>query len=391
VRHRARWRAGLLAVVVVSLGGGDTVAPSPSYRGVSPRNPANPAESKLILLEQSPIPADAVPGARARLDDLPFDGIVISVGASSEIQRQTPLGLEELRRQLAPIRDVSFTRLRRNFVIVYATPAGAFSSYQPTVIANFADLAQAAREAGLRGIFFDNEEYFGPAWAPDVACSGAELAACRVAAQQTAESVMQAMIERWPTIEFMTSSGPWLSEPQTAEHLAGMGYNDIAHANEVWGSFAVGLLEGSAGTAAAYIDGGGIYTQRSVADLEIAYDWFRYGLPEHSDIVPPGLKQAYEDEIEIAFGLYDFPVEYRGKQSDATVWGQDIADAVTVTDRYVWAYSERYNWTNNPENPDKPTVPEEYLRATRAARAAAGMTEAGCDGGAGHADTGEAT
>jgi hypothetical protein len=68
--------------------------------------------------------------------------------------------------------------------------------------------------------------------------------------------------------------------------------------------------------------------------------------------------------------VYDFPEEYKGKTSDATVWQSDIAEALSVSDKYVWAYSERYNWTNNPLNPNKPVVPEEYLDATRDARLA---------------------
>jgi hypothetical protein len=263
---------------------------------------------------------------------------------------------------------MDFDNLEHNFLLVYATPAGSFADYDDAVVDNFADVAQAAREVGLRGILFDNEEYFGPTWDEEVACPGLDLSQCREQARAVGAQVMQAMSTRWPAINMMTASGPWISEPLTYTRLEHMGYNDIAHANAVWGSFAIGMLEAAAGSAASYIDGGGIYIQRSLDDLALAYDWFRHGMARESELVPAETRDLYADEIEIAFGVYDFPDEYRGKVSDASIWRQDIADALVAADEYVWAYSERFNWTNNPHNDEKPDVPPEYLAATRDAR-----------------------
>jgi hypothetical protein len=356
--------AALLAAFVGAACSGESPPAS------APPLPENTGRDKeLILFEQSPIPAESLAAQHETLDDLPFDGVMFTIDASSEIQRPTPIGLDELRAQLAPLKGVEFDHLRYNFLLVYATPAGAFADYD-TVIENFANLAQAAGEVGIKGIFFDNEEYFGPAWRPDVSCPGMELDECREQARATGDELMEAMAARWPTLEVLNSSGVWLSDDGTYDQLKRMGYNDIAFANTVWGSFALGMFEGSLDNDTRYIDGGGVYTQESLDDLSVAYTWFRHGIAQQSELIPDELRTTYEDDIEIAFGVYDFPEEYHGKVSDATVWQRDITDALRVSDNYVWAYSERYNWTNNPLNPKKPVVPEEYLTATRDARLA---------------------
>jgi hypothetical protein len=362
--------ASVLVVLVMVAAACSDAATQPDMLPTTTRPPKPERARRVLLFEQSPLPVEALVARRDSVDRLPFDGVLFTIDASSTLQAPQPIGIHELRRQLAPLRSVTFEQVRHNFLLVYATPAGSFTDYAP-VIANFADVADAARESGVEGIFFDNEEYFGSTWAPDVACPGRDLAACRALARETGRKVMAAMARRWPDVKVMTASGPWLSEPATYDRLRSMGYNDIADANPVWGAFAVGLLEGAAGTDATYIDGGGIYTQRSYDDLLVAYDWFHYGLAETGSIVPDDLRGTYADEVEVAFGVYDFPERYRGKVSDPGVWHDDIVDALRATDEYVWAYSERYNWTANPHNPEKPAVPAEYLRVTAEARATA--------------------
>jgi hypothetical protein len=369
-RRTVKAFAAVAAALFGAACGGDDTSPTTATTA-GPTTTTVPEQPKqLILFEQSPIPAEALAAQHEELDQLPFDGVFFTIEASSEIQRPTRLGLETLRAQLAPLAGVEFENLQHNFLLVYATPAGAFSDYGP-VVQNFADLAQAAGEVGIEGIFFDNEEYFGPAWHPDVSCPGIDLEACREQARVVGAEVMTAMSTRWPEVEVLNSSGAWLSEDDTYDHLKDMGYNDIAFANTVWGSFAVGMFEAASGADGTYIDGGGVYTQRDAADLEIAYNWFRYGMARESDIIPDELRATYEKNLEIAFGIYDFPELYRGKVSDASVWQRDITDALRASDRYVWAYTERYNWTNNPLNPKKPVVPVEYLEATSAGREAA--------------------
>jgi hypothetical protein len=353
-----------LAVLLAAACSGAATQPESSI----PALPDNEEQPKFLLLfEQSPLPVESLAEQHDAVDELPFDGLLFTIDASSTIQGSQRLGLASLRGELSPLQGVSFDNVRHNFLLVYATPAGPFTSYD-TVVQNFADLAQASREAGLQGIFFDNEEYFGPTWRPDVTCPDIDLVQCREQARSTGRAVMTAMIERWPDVQVMTASGPWLSDSGTYEQLKHIGWNDIAGANQVWGAFAVGMLEGAAGTDAAYIDGGGVYTQSSLDDLAVAYDWFRNGMAENGDIVPADLRETYQDEVEIAFGIYDFPEQYRGKVSDPNVWRDDISEALRVADTYVWAYSERFNWTNNPLNPEKAVVPPEYLQATRDAR-----------------------
>ena len=111
---------------------------------------------------------------------LPFDGIVMESDTprkadgdfSFMTQRNSSMNATALKIQLDQLKGVDLGSARQNFVLVHATPAGAFADYgKPGNVAdNFKMLAAAAAEAGLTGIFFDSECYLGDAWNPSQVC-----------------------------------------------------------------------------------------------------------------------------------------------------------------------------------------------------------------------------
>jgi hypothetical protein len=326
---------------------------------------------KLILFEQSPIPVDSAASQVTILDSLPFDGEVMSIPASGAIMSQNLVGLTNLRSQLAPLQNAHFTKMKNNFLIVYASPAGDYTSFSPNVVQNFSDLAQAASEVGITGVLFDNEEYLGTTWNQSVACPGLTLSQCQINARDAGKQISSAMLQRWPAMKLMSTYGPWISEPQAGSPLSSCcGYFDVSFANQEVGWFLEGLPEGA---PMHYIDGGEIYTQNSEAALRQAYTWLQTTFPQVSTIVSASFKNAYDAAVDQSFGIYDFPVAYRGKTSSPTVWKQDITDALKVVDEFTWAYSERFDWSNNPNTANKPVVPSDWLQATIDGRTAAGL------------------
>jgi len=67
--------------------------------------------------------------------------------------------------------------------------------------------------------------------------------------------------------------------------------------------------------------------------------------------------------------VYDEP--WIGVGMDPAQWQATLTNALAATDRYVWAYTERYDWWGTGWPRDR--VPASWVEATRAARRAAGL------------------
>lgn len=85
----------------------------------------------------------------------------------------------------------------------------------------------------------------------------------------------------------------------------------------------------------------------------------------HGDLMPDDLRPDWPEIVSSSFGVYDKADLYSGAPMDAEIWGTTLATALTNTDHYVWAYTERYDWWNTG-HPGTP-VPEEWVDATREA------------------------
>lgn len=326
-----------------------------------------PAAAEPLLIKHGwdvPTP-EYVRSNVTELEKLPFDGLTIKTARSHQVQSQTPISYEEFRQDLAPVSETTFHSLSNNFVMVYAAPAGDLFSDWTVPISNFRNIAQASLEAGLVGVFYDDEEYFGEALQYPGNCADRTLEECRAQAQLRGRQVMEAMRSVWPQVRVITAHGPGISAPEAGENLKGLDYNDVAWANPLVGSFIVGLVEGSAGSEARVIDGGEIYTARTLQQFETIKSWQKELLPEKSGLVPDSLKPLWSSTMSSSFGVYDLPSE--GVPMDAATWRTTLANALATTDEYVWAYTERYDWTGTGWPADR--VPAEWLDATRAARA----------------------
>jgi hypothetical protein len=310
----------------------------------------------------------------AEVDAKPFDGLVMTLPASSSIQRAEPVNQSELDDSLAPIASLSFANVRHNFVRVLATYAGSFDDYA-TPAANFRALAAAAKSAGLEGIFFDNEVYFpelGSVWGPS-ACTTPDTPTCQSKARAAGKLVMSEMIAEWPNVTVIVPYGPWVSDAMTYDWFSGhFPYNDVAFANPYMGPFVVGMIEATVGSAATLVDGGEIYAIRALDDFEYAKNWMKWELPKQSTLIPSSLADSYGSTVSVGFGVYDR--EFRGAAMSSSLWQTTLTNALAVSDRYVWAYTEEHDWWGVGW-PQGGPPPQAWIDATIAARASMGCTE----------------
>ena len=216
----------------------------------------------------------------------------------------------------------------------------------------------------MTGIFFDMEEYAGDVWG--AACGGRATATCRTEAHAAGKAIMQSMTAVWPDVKILFTYGPWMSEPKTYTTLNPPTHYDYSAAYPTFGSFAAGMVDGTIGTAATFIDGGELYTQNTLADVQKACNWFKQGMASQSSIVPDSLKTSWPQKLSCSQGIYDFPDRYHEKgPGSPAMWQNDIEISLMGVDEYAWAYSERFNWTNNPNGSGKPAPPSEWIQASR--------------------------
>src|SRR5262245_2229113 len=158
------------------------------------------------------------------LEGLPFDGLVVyvrntslTINASQCVMSKVAISYGHISSALAPIKDLPFSRLRDNFAYVVGNSPPDFFDDWTIPIQNFANLARALKEAGLKGIFFDNEQYsyFGH-WAEypgSVAYPAKTLEDYEAQARLRGKQVMEAMVAEFPEIVVLSLHGPYVSEP----------------------------------------------------------------------------------------------------------------------------------------------------------------------------------
>jgi len=316
------------------------------------------AATKYVILHQwggAPV-SDVVRNVR-RLESMPFDGTTVSIPASGTLMLGVPVGYEEMRRALAPMKG-AFSRFTQNFVVIHTRrPPDVFDDWT-TEIANWGNLARAARAAGLVGIFYDNEEYKEKTWLwpGDFRYPQRSLREYRDQMRLRGRQVMQAMVAEFPSIVVLTFHGPYVSDPHTPDGvtLSQAG----ARAEDLRGAFFVGMVEG-AGARATVVDGGECYQYRSTADFDQSYRWRKYDLASarvNSVVIPPELRASWPGRVSVAFATYN-KQWLRGYTMNPGTMRTCLINALRRSDKYVWVYVED-EWV-------KRDPPADWLAAVR--------------------------
>ena len=273
---------------------------------------------------------------RDRLDSLPFDGIAmyvrsedLSINVSAGVLGTRELSPGEIDKCLDPIRDLKFTNLTQNFAAVLGGRPPDFMDDWSVVVGNFARLARAARAAGLKGIYFDNEAYYKP-WGDyprGVNRKEVPLADYQLQARKRGREVMEAMVAEFPDLVLLVLHGPYLSEAQAPSPL----FPQWQDRNELVGPFFAGLVEG-AGERSTIVDGGQIYHLRNDREFRESYAWRK-----DCGFLPGDLREKW-CRVRFGFGVYDRP--FKGRAMSPQILETTIAHALRRSDSYVWLYIE---------------------------------------------------
>jgi hypothetical protein len=324
----------------------------------------------LIFHQQTQVPpGNTSPASVAAnidfIDRLPFDGITVDIPASMALMRGEPISYSEMYDDgLAPLTDAfSSSRIQHNFVMAYIDkPGDVFNDQAWSItVENWRNLARAARNAGLQGIFFDNEQYYQQwlNYPEDYDNPTHSLRQYEVKTQQRGREIMEAIVEEYPAIELMVFHGPYASEPKTPVSVR-RNQAGLASERELNGPFFIGFLEGL-GPQARLIDGGEVYQYRTVDDFEGSYQWRKFELPAEetdSHFIPEALRATWPDRVDIGFGVY--ARRYADEVMDPCIAQTTLTNALNVTDKYVWFYNEHHTWLAPG---GIPPIWEDYIRA----------------------------
>jgi hypothetical protein len=304
------------------------------------------------------------------LESQPFDGLAIylrtpdlSLNVTTSVVSSRELTHEAIAGVLRPIAGLPFKNLKHNFAAVVALrPPDLFEDWA-VVARNFGFLARAAREAGLKGVYFDNEMY-GAKWAnypAGVASPTKSLVEYQTQARLRGKQVMEAMTAAFPDIVVLTLHGPYVSEPKAPSPL----FPSWHASNRLLGPFFAGFVEG-AGDRAVCVDGGELYHLRKEEDFRRSYEWRRNALASDKvdcAYLPPAVRGKWAARVEIGFGVYDRP--FGGLPMDPPTLRSVITQALRRTDRYVWLYIEGRTLLAPPE---KGGAEADWVRAVRDGR-----------------------
>jgi hypothetical protein len=298
------------------------------------------------------------------MEKKPLDGVALSNKAGWTIMDGQPLEMAAIEEEFAPLLRLQFKKLKHNFAMVYLNrPADFFDDWNIT-IRNFEKLARVLREAGIDGIFFDNEAYKNGLFDYPGDCKYAgtkTLQEYQAQAELRGRQIMEAMVAINPKQYVLFFHGPYVSHEKTPKVVMP---RNVAFANELMGPFFVGFFSG-AGEHGKVCDGGELYHLRSKQDFEEAYQYRKQVFAGAANSVPWLTENLRGDnwarKCEVDFGVYN-----RGGQTAATLKAT-LINALRRTDRVVWLYVEGFDLFS-PGG-----IPEQWERAISEARDEAGL------------------
>ena len=279
------------------------------------------------------------------VDTLPFDGIVIRFPDYQDCLGPTYSGTySALYNQLSPMRNL-LSHVKHNYAVVLIGNSGMVDPFDDWTAERqrWVNLAMACRDAGLEGIFFDDEEYRVRMWQYPNDC---KYAASKTVTQYREQwrlrgtRVMQDVLAQWPKAKILVTIGP--NRSVTAVPAGAMFNGDP---NWMGGYFFMGLFAG-APVGNHVISGGELYYNRTVTQFSNWKNFFDTTLtqsPQSSRLIPSSLYSTWANNAPLSFGIYDQD-RVGTPAMTYSVLRQTIVNAMPYVDEFVWNYSENLDW-----------------------------------------------
>lgn len=261
--------------------------------------------------------------------------------------------------QLSTVSQIKWGKYTENFVILYFGDSLDFDFFNnskwSTIIRNAGMISKMVKAGRFKGVFLDNENYFNDShgWKYDSAWYRG----------YSFEQVKSRCRERGK--EFMVALQSNVSDPLViidfiwfADH-----WNDYDKDNSrqiLWLAFKDGMLE-AARAGDIHVDGNEMayYYQETTMFTDI-YNEFR--LHKFRKYGGSDLQDKYKTQVQIGHGIYPslyyglfnrWPHTYSNAEHDMW-WKHQLYNALLTSDKYVWIWSEKWDWWGDDELPLTP-------------------------------------
>lgn len=253
--------------------------------------------------------------------------------------------------QISTVSQVNWEKFTENFVILGLTDSVDFEFYNDSkwsiIIENAKILSKMINAGRLKGVLLDNENYFERMgsfpWRfnPDNYPS------------HTLEEVKAKSRERGKA--FMSAIQSNVTYPLVVLNMFWFGdywgnYEKETGRNALWMPFMDGMLE-VASENNIFVDANEIaYYFTDTEMFTDIYNEFRQ--VRFSKYGAENLQEKYKTQVQIGHGIYPslyygrfkrWPHTYSDKEN-STWWKHQIYNALLTSDKYVWIWSERWNW-----------------------------------------------
>lgn len=276
-----------------------------------------------------------------------FDGIAMPVDGKGIRGRAVispkAWAYQDFSETIPKVREmVALKGLRESYAMVYwmSRPRlgwgddAAWSRFE----ANMRVLCRVAKDAGLKGLFIDHEDYTGKPlfkWSPDEDASYDETVKL---ARRRGAQIFRAMFEAFPEGRIIHDRGLLQNEQEVYSHNAP---EALRVRGDLWTAFLNGAIEA--------LPPGGRFSDGNEASYgEVTADDYRarYFACTHEalGLVEPQLRHKYLDCLEMCFAKY-FD-SYLKPNASRTRFYEALLNAGYLTDEIYWIYGEKFSVIN---------------------------------------------
>ena len=316
----------------------------------------------------------------AEMERAPFDGVVFD--AEARKPNGTKINFTwggwgtnlideaDMQRAIDDVRATKFQRFTDNFFRFNTTPGKLdwFDDHS-AVIQNCRVAAWFARQAGIKGLLFDIEQYEGPLFdyrkQRDANTKSWDIYAKK--ARDRGRQVMNAFQDGYPGLTIFLTFGyslPWTESEQGKKPLAECHYGLLA-------PFLDGMLDAASGKTILVDGNENAYRFRDTNSFARSYRMMKQEL---LPIVQTD-KAAYARHFSLGFGLW-IDCDWRRVGWDTNDFSKNfytpellensVRTGLQTADEYLWIYSEQPRWWSKEGKPVK--LPPAYENAVRRAR-----------------------
>jgi hypothetical protein len=317
------------------------------------------ARPELIMLEESNASyAEKIVNNIPWIQSLPVDGIVVGTDITTYGAIKTEQWkYNDIYKHLAPLVG-TFPKMKNSYLRVNTQDMGDPFDNWTQVFNNWVVVAKAARAAGMKGIFFDNEAYTNPCvflfactnsnGTPTLLYPEKGILAYQNQFRERGTGLMRRLQIVWPDIKFMHAHGPYYSLSSQSLPLV-IRKNVGGDANDLRGYFFAGMMRASNGISTV-IDGGELYNLRGSAEYDEAVAFRRTGITAlNTNVVCPILKplacntakSVWTKSIKLGAGVFDVE-QVADYPMNPSIFAETIYQSLRTSDGPVFLYTDGF-------------------------------------------------